>query len=127
MLGISLGTGPQSRNLDPIVNDNVFSASVILAIMTLPTIINLTEVSIRSVNPDFGQGSMAMGSTHWQTIMRFQVPAAHNGIITGVILVTGRAIGETMAVIMVAGSQPTLPDGFLRSRKRTMTMSGTAW
>jgi phosphate transport system permease protein len=123
MIGISLDIGLQTGNLDPLVNYNVFSASVILAIMTLPTIINVTEVSIRSVNPDFAQGSMAMGSTHWQTIMRVQVPAARSGIITGVILGMGRAIGETMAVLMVAGNQPTLPDSFLRSRVRTMTMA----
>lgn len=123
MIGISLEIGLQNGNLDPLVNYNVFSASVILAVMTLPTIINVTEVSIRSVNPDYAQGSMAMGSTHWQTILRVQVPAARSGIITGVILGMGRAIGETMAVLMVAGNQPTLPDSFMRSRVRTMTMA----
>lgn len=112
------------RNFDdPIVNYNVFSASVILAIMTLPTIINITEVSIRSVPKDFTEGSFALGGTHWQTISRVLVPAARNGIITGVILGMGRAIGETMAVIMVAGNQPTLPMEGLKSRVRTLTMA----
>jgi phosphate transport system permease protein len=108
---------------DPIVNYNVFSASVILAIMTLPTIINITEVSIRSVPRDYTEGSFALGGTHWQTIARVLVPAARSGIITGVILGMGRAIGETMAVIMVAGNQPTLPTDGLRSRVRTLTMA----
>ena len=108
---------------DPIVNYNVFSASVILAIMTLPTIINITEVSIRSVPRDYTEGSFALGGTHWQTIARVLVPAARNGIITGVILGMGRAIGETMAVIMVAGNQPTLPMNGIRSRVRTLTMA----
>lgn len=108
---------------DPIVNYNVFSASVILAVMTLPTIINITEVSIRSVPKDFTEGSFALGGTHWQTISRVLVPAARNGIITGVILGMGRAIGETMAVIMVAGNQPTIPTDGLRSRVRTLTMA----
>lgn len=112
------------RNFDdPLVNYNVFSASVILAIMTLPTIITITEVSIRSVPKDYTEGSFALGGTHWQTISRVLVPAARNGIITGVILGMGRAIGETMAVIMVAGNQPTIPTDGLRSRVRTLTMA----
>lgn len=108
---------------DPIVNYNAFSASVILAIMTLPTIINITEVSIRSVPRDFADGSSAIGATHWQTIIRVLVPAARSGIITGVILGMGRAIGETMAVLMVAGNQPTIPTEGFRSRVRTLTMA----
>lgn len=118
MIGVFL------RNFDdPLVNYNVFSASVILAVMTLPTIINITEVSIRSVPRDYTEGSFALGGTHWQTISRVLVPAARNGIITGVILGMGRAIGETMAVIMVAGNQPTIPMDGLRSRVRTLTMA----
>lgn len=108
---------------DPIVNYNVFSASVILAIMTLPTIINITEVSLRSVPQELKDGSIALGGTHWQTIIRVLIPASRSGIITGVILGMGRAIGETMAVIMVAGNQPTMPDAGLRSRVRTLTMA----
>lgn len=108
---------------DPIVNYNAFSASVILAVMTLPTIINITEVSIRSVPRDFADGSSAIGATHWQTIIRVLIPAARSGIITGVILGMGRAIGETMAVLMVAGNQPTIPTEGFRSRVRTLTMA----
>lgn len=108
---------------NPIVNYNAFSASVILAVMTLPTIINITEVSIRSVPYDFAEGSYALGSTHWQTIWKVILPAARSGIITGVILGMGRAVGETMAVLMVAGNQPTIPTEGLRSRVRTLTMA----
>lgn len=112
-----------SRFDDPIVNYNAFSASVVLAIMTLPTIINITEVSIRSVPRTYADGSLALGSTHWQTIWRVLLPAARSGILTGVILGMGRAIGETMAVLMVAGNQPTIPTEGMRSRVRTLTMA----
>lgn len=118
MIGFSLQRFP-----DPLVNYNAFTASVILAIMTLPTIINITEVSLRSVPRPFLHGSLAVGATHWQTIWRVLVPAARSGIITGIILGMGRAIGETMAVIMVAGNQPTMPMDGLRSRVRTLTMA----
>ena len=108
---------------DPLVNYNAFSASVILAIMTLPTIINITEVSLRSVPREFSDGSLALGSTHWQTIIRVLIPAARSGIITGVILGMRRAVGETMADLMVAGNQPTIPTEGFRSRVRTLTMA----
>jgi len=112
------------QNFDtPLINYNAFSAMIILAIMTLPTIINITEVSIRSVSRDMYEGAMALGSTQWQGISRILLPASKNGIITGVILGTGRAIGETMAVLMVAGNQPTMPTEGLRSRVRTLTMA----
>jgi phosphate transport system permease protein len=118
MIGFFLG-----RNTDPLVNYNAFSAMLILAVMMLPTIITMTEVSIRAVPREFHLGSVALGSSHWQTIWRVTVPAARSGIITGVILGIARAIGETMAVLMVAGNQPTLPMDGLRSRVRTLTMA----
>lgn len=108
---------------DPLFNYNAFSAMVILAIMTLPTIINITDVSIRSVSRDMYAGSLSLGSTKWQAISRILIPSAKNGIITGVILGVGRAVGETMAVLMVAGNQPTLPTEGLKSRVRTLTMA----
>jgi phosphate transport system permease protein len=112
------------RNLDdPLVNYNAFSAMLILAVMTLPTIINITEVSIRSVPRRYFTGALAIGATHWQTIWRVLLPAARSGILTGVILGMGRAVGETMAVLMVAGNQPTMPMDGLRSRVRTLTMA----
>jgi len=108
---------------DPLINYNAFSAMLILAVMTLPTIINITEVSIRAVPKKFVQGSLALGATHWQTIWRVILPTASSGILTGVILGMGRAIGETMAVLMVAGNQPTMPMEGLKSRVRTLTMA----
>lgn len=100
----------------------VLSASIILAIMILPTIINISEVSIRSVPRDFKEGSLALGATHWQTISRVLLPAARSGIAASIVLGIGRAVGETMAVLMVAGNAPIMPTGLL-SKVRTLTMN----
>jgi phosphate transport system permease protein len=101
---------------------SLLSASIVLAIMTLPTIINVTEVSLRAVPRDLKEGSLALGATHWQTIVRVLVPAARSGIIAGVVLGMGRAIGETMAVLMVGGNAPIMPSG-LTGKVRTLTMN----
>ncbi len=100
----------------------ILTASIILAIMILPTIINITEVSIRSVPSELKEGSLALGATHWQSIVRTIIPAARSGIIAGVVLGIGRAVGETMAVLMVAGNSPIMPTGPL-SHVRTLTMN----
>ncbi|MFO8059457.1 MAG: phosphate ABC transporter permease subunit PstC [Bacillota bacterium] len=96
------------------------AGAIILAIMILPTIINLSEDALRSVPREFKEGSMALGATHWQTVKHVQVPAAMQGIVTGVILGMGRAIGETMAVIMVTGNVPGMPSSVL-DPVRTLT------
>jgi phosphate transport system permease protein len=101
---------------------SVLSSAIILAIMTLPTIINMTEVSVRSVPNDLREGSYALGATQWQTIMGVLIPAAKSGIITGVVLGMGRALGETMAVLLVGGNAPIMPTGPL-SMVRTLTMN----
>lgn len=101
---------------------SVISASFILAIMTLPTIINVTEVSIRAIPRELKEGSLALGATHWQTIVRVMVPAARSGILAGVILGMGRAIGETLAVLMVGGNAPIMPTR-LNGMVRTLTMN----
>ncbi len=101
---------------------SLLSASIVLAIMTLPTIINVTEVSLRAVPRELKEGSLALGATHWQTIVRVLVPAARSGIIAGVVLGMGRAIGETMAVLMVGGNAPIMPSG-LTGKVRTLTMN----
>lgn len=90
------------------------SAAIVLAIMTLPTIVNVTEVSLRAVPRELKEGSLALGATHWQTIVRVQVPAARSGIIAGAVLGMGRAIGETMAVLMVGGNAPPHAQGARR-------------
>jgi phosphate transport system permease protein len=87
----------------------VLSASMVLAVMVLPTITNIAEDAIRAVPRDFKQGSLALGATHWQTIVRVTLPAARSGIIAAIILGVGRALGETMAMIMVIGNSIRMP------------------
>ena len=88
--------------------------------MILPTIISVSESAIRAVPENYYEGALALGDTKEKSIFRTIVPAAKSGIMAGVILGVGRAIGETMAVIMVAGNQPVIPNT-LFSGVRTMT------
>ncbi|MGN1116003.1 MAG: PstC family ABC transporter permease, partial [Candidatus Ornithomonoglobus sp.] len=96
------------------------AASILLGIMILPTIIGVSESAIRSVPQSYYEGSLALGATHERTIFRVILPAAKSGIMAGVVLGIGRAIGETMAVIMVAGNQARMPAGLLKGI-RTLT------
>jgi phosphate transport system permease protein len=98
----------------------VLTASIILGIMILPTIISVSEAAIRAVPDIYYEGSLALGATHERSVFFALVPAAKSGILAGTILGIGRAIGETMAVIMIAGNQAKIPDGIL-SGVRTMT------
>ena len=98
----------------------VFTASILLGIMILPTIINVSESAIRAVPRSYYEGALALGDTKEKSVFRTVVPAAKSGIVAGIILGIGRAIGETMAVIMVAGNQPVIPGG-LFDGVRTMT------
>lgn len=100
----------------------ITTAGIILGIMVLPTIINTTEVSLRAVPRELKEGSLALGATYWQTIIRTLIPAARSGIIAGVVLGIGRSIGETMAVLMVAGNSPVMPQSIF-SNTRTLTMN----
>ena len=99
---------------------SVLAGAIILGIMVLPTIISISRDSIRAVPKEYKEGSLALGATHYQSIRRVILPAARSGIITAVVLGMGRAIGETMAVVMVTGNSPIIPDGIL-SPVRTMT------
>lgn len=99
---------------------SVLAGSIVLAIMILPTIINVSESAIRSVPRDYKEASLSLGSSHWQSIKNVIVPAARSGIVAGVILGMGRAIGETMAVIMIVGNSPLVPESILSSA-RTLT------
>ncbi|MFA6840187.1 MAG: phosphate ABC transporter permease subunit PstC [Sphaerochaetaceae bacterium] len=101
---------------------SLLAASIILAIMVLPTIINVSEVSIRAVGDELRQASVAMGATSWQTISRVVVPAARSGIITAIVLGLGRAVGETAAVLLVGGNAPIFPTSPI-SMGRTLTMN----
>lgn len=98
----------------------IVTASVMLGIMILPTIINVAEASIRAVPESYYEGSLALGATHERSVFSATLPAAKSGILAGVILGVGRAIGETMAVVMIAGNQPILPESIL-SGVRTLT------
>ena len=99
---------------------SMLAASLILGIMILPTVIGVTESAIRSVPESYYEGSLALGATKERSIFCVIIPAAKSGILAGVVLGIGRAIGETMAVVMVAGNQPRMPKGILEGL-RTMT------
>jgi len=99
---------------------NAINGSVLLAIMSLPTIISISEDSLNSVPPAYNEASLALGASRWQTLFRVKVPAALSGIIAACMLGMGRAIGETMTVLMATGNARAFPHGFLSS-VRTMT------
>lgn len=99
---------------------NMFTASILLAIMILPTMVNISENSLRQVPKTFYQGSLALGASKEETIHKVMVPYAKSGIFSSIILAVGRAIGETMAVYLVIGNQPALPKTILRGA-RTLT------
>lgn len=100
--------------------DSILAASIVLTVMVLPTITTISEDSIRAVPHAYKEGSLALGATHWQTIWRVVLPAARSGIVTSIILGMGRAIGETMAMIMVIGNSIIIPTSPL-SPARTLT------
>lgn len=99
---------------------SILTASILLGLMIIPTIITLSESALRSVPKVFYSGSIGLGATHERTILKVMLPAAKSGIVSAIILGIGRAIGETMAVILVAGNQPLLPRGLFKG-VRTMT------
>jgi phosphate transport system permease protein len=89
---------------------SILTAAIVLAIMILPTVINISLDALKAVPGEYKEGSLALGASHWQTIYHVLVPAAKSGIITAMILGIGRALGETMAVIMVIGNTPLIPE-----------------
>ena len=111
---------PAMQNLFGGGGKGVLTASVVLGIMILPTIISVSETAIRAVPDTYYEGSLALGATHERSVFAVTVPAAKSGIMAGVILGIGRAIGEALAVSMVAGNQPIMPKGLL-SGVRTLT------
>ena len=98
----------------------IMTASVLLSFMILPTIITVSESSLRALDNSLLEGALALGDTKEKAVFRVMVPAASSGILSSVILGVGRSIGETMAVVMVAGNQPRIPGGVLDG-VRTMT------
>jgi len=99
---------------------SMLAGSIILAIMILPTIVSISEVSLLELPRHYKEGALALGLTHWQTIHMLLLPAAKSGIVAAVILGIGRAIGETMAVIMILGNAVALPLSIL-DPVRTLT------
>jgi len=104
-----------------------FTGSLMLAYMALPTIISVAEDAIDAVPKEYRDGALAMGATHWQTIWRVVLPAARTGVIMAVMLGIGRAIGETMAVMMVTGNAARVPHEltalFMPARTMTATIA----
>jgi len=99
---------------------SIATASILLGIMILPTIIGVSESAINAVPDSYYEGALALGASHERSVFFATLPAAKSGILAGVILGVGRAIGETMAVIMVAGNQPRMPKGIFQG-VRTLT------
>ena len=114
-------------NLVPMVREtfggngfSILTASLLLGMMILPTVLQLTYSSVRAVPENYFEGSLALGATEERSVFRAVVPAARSGILAAVVLGIGRAIGETMAVVMVAGNQARMPKGLLKGI-RTLT------
>lgn len=99
---------------------SVLTASILLGLMILPTVISVSETSIRAVPQAYYEGGLALGASHERSVFYTVLPAAKSGIFAGVVLGMGRAVGETMAVMMVAGNQPAVPENVL-SGVRTLT------
>ena len=99
---------------------SMFTASLLLGIMILPTIITVSKTSLDEVPQSYYEGSLALGATHERSVFCILLPAAKSGVLSGVILGVGRSIGETMAVIMIAGNQPQIPGSILEG-VRTLT------
>lgn len=114
-LGIVL-VGPVIAKIFRLPNGlNALNGSILLAVMALPTIISLTEDALKSVPLSFKEASLALGATHWQTVIRVKIPAAISGIVAACMLGMGRAIGETMTVLMATGCSIQMPHSFLSS------------
>ena len=103
---------------------SILAGSMILGFMILPTIISISEDSLKALPPSYKAGALALGATHWQTIWRVLIPAARSGIVTSIILGMGRAIGETMAMIMILGNAVKMPTSFLDSARTLTTNIG---
>jgi phosphate transport system permease protein len=103
---------------------SILSGSLILGFMILPTIISISEDSLNALPSSYKQGALALGATHWQAIWRVLIPAARSGIVTSIILGMGRAVGETMAMIMILGNAVKMPTSFLDSARTLTTNIG---
>ncbi len=99
---------------------NALNGSILLAVMALPTIISVAEDAIKAVPQEYKEASYALGANKWETLIKVTIPSSYSGIIAAVMLGMGRAIGETMTVLMATGNATSMPEGFFSSI-RTMT------
>ena len=111
----------------PIIRDNfggtgysILTASIVLGIMILPTVIGVSESALRALPNTYYEGALALGATHERAVFMTEFPAARSGILTSVVLGLGRVVGETMAVVMIVGNSTAIPDSLLDG-VRTMT------
>ncbi|MDR3149925.1 MAG: phosphate ABC transporter permease subunit PstC [Oscillospiraceae bacterium] len=104
----------------PLTGNSILSACILLGIMILPTVIGLTESALRAVPEQYYEGALALGAGHYRSVFFVVLPAAKSGILAAVVLGIGRAVGETMAVIMVAGNQARMPVSLFKG-VRTLT------
>lgn len=111
---------PLIRNLFGGNGNSILTASILLGIMILPTVIGISEAALRAVPESYYEGAVALGASHERAVLFTVLPAAKSGVLASVVLGIGRAIGETMAVIMVAGNQARMPAGILKG-VRTLT------
>lgn len=111
---------PLIRQVFHVQGMSLLAASIILGVMILPTIITVARNSLDAVSESYYEGALALGADHERSVFRVLVPAAGSGIMAGVVLGVGRAIGETMAVVMIAGNQVQIPDSLLDG-VRTLT------
>ena len=101
----------------------MLAAVLVLAIMILPTIISVSETALRAVPPEYEEASLALGATKMETVFKVTIPAARSGIAAGIVLGVGRAIGEAMAVMMVAGNVANMPGLFKSVRFLTTAVA----
>jgi len=111
---------PVIREFFPESGKSVLAAAVLLSLMILPTIVSVSEAALRAVPTNYYEAALALGATHERSLVLVVLPAAKSGVIASIVLGIGRAIGETMAVIMVAGNQPLIPSSPLDG-VRTLT------
>lgn len=126
-LGIQIVAPFFRRFFDLPTGLTAFTGAVLLALISLPTIVSIAEDALNTVPPAYRQGALALGATNWQTAWGVTVPAARSGLLTALMLGVGRSIGETMAVMMVTGNAPVLPGGlnalFMPARTMTATIA----
>jgi phosphate transport system permease protein len=112
-IGSTLGLIPIFSNVVPRIGNSILLASTVLAVMILPTVTILSLEAMRSVPKEYKEASIALGATHWETVKKIVIPASISGIVTAFMLGIMRAMGETMAVVMLTGNTLKMPTSVL--------------